>query len=353
MRLNRRGVLAAAGGVAASAIVRTPSAQGSSDAVGMSEFARLWQRTPVVGLAAGQACQDVHDFLLALLWHPDAANLDAVVVEWGNWAYQGMVDAYTRGDLVKESALRKAWRDTTVSPGNTWDFPVVHRLFTAVRALNLTCQRKRPLRVLLADPPIDWAAVHTGRDVEPYLRGRDRHMADLIAREVLAKGDRCLFYAGGLHVQHRLGHDPAGAPSAGMLLDAEHPGAYEVVMAHGLYDPAKETQMEALMSSWRRPELRRLSRHGGVGARPASDIYYYLPPHRTAGLKVSDLSDHYLYLGPRRAMAGSVTDPAVYRDPDYWAELNRRNDIFGSPHDLDRLLVEADPWYFADAPTAG
>jgi len=67
-----------------------------------------------------------------------------------------------------------------------------------VRALNSGLPGERRLRVLLGDPPIDWAAVHKRSDFP----GRfDDFPTELIRREALAKGRRALIIYGGMHLQ--------------------------------------------------------------------------------------------------------------------------------------------------------
>ena len=66
-----------------------------------------------------------------------------------------------------------------------------------------TLAKDRQLRVLLADPPIDWGAVKTPPDHFKWLRMRDTHGAELIQREVLAKKRRALLIFGAMHLQRK------------------------------------------------------------------------------------------------------------------------------------------------------
>jgi hypothetical protein len=61
----------------------------------------------------------------------------------------------------------------------------------------------RRLRILLGDPPIDWNAVTTPEAYRSVLMKRDSHPAEVIQREVLARGRRTLVVYGDGHFQAR------------------------------------------------------------------------------------------------------------------------------------------------------
>jgi hypothetical protein len=66
-------------------------------------------------------------------------------------------------------------------------------LFRAVRAVNASIPRDTHLRVLLGDPPINWDVVETEQDRRKWnewMALRDRHPAEIVQREVLAKKRR-------------------------------------------------------------------------------------------------------------------------------------------------------------------
>ena len=84
--------------------------------------------------------------------------------------------------------LRHAWQDTTQHA--VWDVPIFEEFFRAVRQVNQSLAKGRQLRVLLADPPIDWTQVKTPSDHFRWLRMRDTHGAELIQREVWRRSAR-------------------------------------------------------------------------------------------------------------------------------------------------------------------
>jgi hypothetical protein len=63
------------------------------------------------------------------------------------------------------------------------------------------------------------------------------------------------------------------------------------------------------------------------------------------GMTVGQLVDAGLYLGQAAEMTASWPDPAIYLDPVYWAELQRRNAIQGNIADLDTFRQQQPPAY--------
>jgi hypothetical protein len=80
-----------------------------------------------------------------------------IVVEFGNARYQSVIDRFIRGGDVPSGELRQVWQNTTQVEWE-WDLPIYEEFFRTVRAVNGPLPPERRLRVLLADPPIDWAA---------------------------------------------------------------------------------------------------------------------------------------------------------------------------------------------------
>jgi hypothetical protein len=137
-------------------------------------------------------------FIRRLIADPRFANLvDDVVVEIGNARYQPLVDDYVNGKAIDESALAEAWLNTTVANQISADV----EWFRMVREINRGRPAARRMRILLGDPPIDWANVHTREDHLKWLGQRDSFPAALIQTEVLAKERRALIVYGHLHYQ--------------------------------------------------------------------------------------------------------------------------------------------------------
>lgn len=141
-------------------------------------------------------------FLLSLLH--DSRFVDAVddiVIENGSARYQDAADRFVRGENVSPETLSQAWRNT-VTPGfgdDAWWIQV----FQAVRAINASRTPARQMRILLGDPPIEWENVHTTAEHRKWVELRDTFPADLIQREVIAKGRHAILRYGQMHYQRK------------------------------------------------------------------------------------------------------------------------------------------------------
>ncbi|HKH72221.1 MAG TPA: hypothetical protein VKA59_12765 [Vicinamibacterales bacterium] len=158
----------------------------------------------VVALGEGaHGNEQGHAFRLALIRNPRfAAIVNDIVIESGSARYQDVIDRYVRGEAVPEVALREI-RENTVTPTPAWDRPMYDETFRAVRDVNRSLPPDRRLRILLGDPPIDWEEVTTPGAYRTVLMKRDSHPAEVIQREVLAKGRRALVVYGDGHFQAR------------------------------------------------------------------------------------------------------------------------------------------------------
>lgn len=140
-----------------------------------------------------------HAFLRRLVADPRLSNVaQDIVVEFGNSRYQALMDRYANGDSVPLDSLRLAWRNTTQLL--VWDSPVYERFFATIRAANLTRPPGRRLRVLLADPPIDWDMTRTPADFPHSYGYRDPDWFRVIEHEVIARHHKALIVAGGAHL---------------------------------------------------------------------------------------------------------------------------------------------------------
>lgn len=354
--IRRRAVL---GGTLAAALASSSVAKAATTPPGplpgVDGLLALFARTPVVALNEGvHHLQESWDFLAAAMFHPGFRAVDAIVIEIGNSRYQDIADDFVTGKIVRKSELRKIWRDTTQCPFDTGDAPVFFRVLGLARAINLFTSRKRPLRVLLPDPPIDWSQVDEPADRDQFLMQRNTTWADVITREVLDKGSRCVTIGGGPHFFRNLpllGQAPPGTPvSANVveLIEQGHPRSVSVVHTHSLVPTGRTEDVERHLDGWARPSIAD-TRRVGYGRLPAADILGDLPPdvaEKVAGLTVADLADQVLFVGRRRELTSSVLDWEVYYEPAYWAELNHRKEVTGFPLDIEPLRHEGEPAMF-------
>src|SRR5439155_20551896 len=221
-----------------------------------------------------------HAFILSLVRDPRlAAVADDIVVECCNALYQDRIDRFVRGEEIPPDALAELWRNTTQVNAGQRDCPSCEELFRAVRTQNASLPHDHRLRVLLGDPPIDWDAVHTHEDHAKWIALRDSFPADLIRREVLAKGRRALVAYGGMHLQRK-----------NLLANYESEGPAETLVSRlesttgtRAFTIWAATKLEALQPdvvSWRAPALT-IARGTVLGAADFAD-YYQHPVRRIA-----------------------------------------------------------------------
>ena len=295
--------------VALSQVLSPAGGTALAEAAILEAFDSAW----VVAVGENHGHLEFHDLVLRVLETPGATDvIDDVAVEWGNALYQGVVDRYVRGDAVPWDSVTMAWRNTIVSPNTVWDAPVYERFFVEVRRLNDGLPADSRYRVLLADSPVDWARVDSVPQLRPYF-DRAASMAEVIRRESLLQGRRCLFLAGGLHVSRvpRVRRSAKGVPVGEVTpltwLELRHPGATYVIQSMG---SALELGLAELVGSG--PP--RIVLRNSDGTRP--DVY--------GSRTLADIVDALIVWDPAQ-LTFPDPDPSVYLDDGYWAELNRRS----------------------------
>jgi hypothetical protein len=244
----------------------------------------------LVGLGEAHDLQNHHDALTLLLTDPRLPGVvDDIVVEFGNSLYQDTIDRFTSGHPVDNADLRLVWRNTTQSPGETWDSPVYEQFFRTVRAVNAPLPARRQIRVLLGDPPLDWSKITNRSQLLVFRPQRDTHPASLIQTQVLAKGRRALICYGLDHLTH-------GGSLAGLL---ERAGERPYLIAD-FVPPAGDAGRLA----------GRFSRYPQDAVIPTADTWLesvdaglFAPGH--CGTRLGSLIDAALYLGPPENLTAS------------------------------------------------
>ena len=164
----------------------------------------------LVGFGEAHGLQEHHDGLQRLIMDPRFADVvDDIVIEFANALYQPTIDRFIAGHPVGNVDLRSVWRNTTQSPGGTWDQPVYEQFFRMVRAINWTRRPGKQIRVLAGDPPINWSKITNRRELQVFDLERDTHAASVIRRQVLDRGHRALICYGSDHLQHSNGENIA------------------------------------------------------------------------------------------------------------------------------------------------
>jgi hypothetical protein len=190
-------VLLCSAGTLVGAVLLSVAAHGQSTRVGpvpreaVPAVLDLFEQYSIVALSEGpHNNQKGHEFRLALVRDPRFGGLvNDVVVEFGDSRYQAVMDRFTAGADVPYRELRQAWENTTIL-GTIWDPPIYYEFFAAIRDVNRTTGSH--VRVVLGDPPIDWASIRSADQINAYYLQRSSHPAMVIQQEVLKKNRRAL-----------------------------------------------------------------------------------------------------------------------------------------------------------------
>jgi hypothetical protein len=282
----------------------------------------------VVAVPNAHGNEQLHAFGLSLVRAPRfASTVNDIVVEFGNARYQDVIDRFIRGDDVPDPMLRRVWQDTTQARP-VWDEPMYEEFFRAVRALNATLPTGRQVRVLLGDPPIDWDNVRSPEDHGPWLQMRESYPADLIRREVLAKGRRALLYYGLMHFQRKnaAANFVSEGVAASIVSLLEDTGATKVF---SLWWSPELEKVQPDVTAWPIPRLA-IIRGTMIGATDfpyegprfairngQPDFSAPLPRQQWRSMHAEDQLDAILYLGPRSGMTDGHLSPELCADPAY------------------------------------
>jgi hypothetical protein len=276
-----------------------------------------------------------HAFRLALFRDPRfTAIVNDIVIESGSARYQDFMDRFVRGEAVPEQELLRAVREDTVTPTPAWDRPMYDEMFRAVRDLNRSLPPERQIRILLGDPPIDWREIRSVEDYRPWLLRRDSHPAELIQREVLAKGRRALIVYGDGHVQAR--SERPGRSLVGILETA----GTKVFTVTSTYADLSRFQSE--VAGWSTPWMASL-KGTLLGAAPYETFFGPPPPVEffKANPNIEDHFDAVLVLGTAETLRLAPIEYPRCQHPEYMRMRRVRMTLGGLPDTAgDRLSKE-------------
>jgi hypothetical protein len=285
----------------------------------------------IVAFLDAHGHEQLHQLNLALVRDRRISEIvNDIVVEFGNALHQDAIDRFVRGEDVPYEMVRRAWMDTTQAHP-VWDTRQPEEFFRAVRAVNTTLPAHRRLRVLLGDPPIDWNTVKSKQDHSMWLGKRESFPAELIRREVLAKGRRAVVLYGVMHLQRKnamANFDSAG-PAATLVSLLEDEGAK--LFSIGLtFDPAT---LQPTTTSWPRPSITVL-RGTVMGAAEVSSEgprvairngrIVQIARDEWKSLRMEEQFDALLYIGARSEVTDAFVAPELCRDPAYIQMRNAR-----------------------------
>ena len=264
----------------------------------------LFDQYAIVALSEGPHNNSKgHEFRMALVRDPRFARLvNDVVVESGSSRYQSVMDRFTAGEEVPYAQLRHVWENTT-SPGPIWDSPIYYEFFSAIRDVNRATGSH--IRVVLGDPPIDWASIHALDQINAYYPQRDPYAAMVIQREVLKKNHRALVVYGEGHL---LSTGPLGAHTLVTILKRES-NARIFAISNGYPD----LSLFQTNGAWPVPSLI-MVKNTTLGTESSA-----------AGTPLEQDFDAVLHLGGPSALSFTEVPKSVCDDPEY---LKMRFDRF-------------------------
>jgi hypothetical protein len=318
---------------------------------------KAFETFEVVGMPAAHGQKEIDDFILSLIRDPRfPALVNDVVVECGNVRYQPILDRYIAGEDVPFTEVQHVWRDTTVQQmcGSSGFY---EQLYPLVRSLNRHLTAGSRLRVVAADPPIDWSKIQSYQDLTPFF-DRDGSIASIMEKEVLSKHRKALMLFGVFHLLH------GGGPGEGDAVtryERHYPGRTFIVISDpGYYGTSDAPLLNANAPGGVWPSLT-MTKNSKLGSL-SLDTFMDSPlttdqdcnvidacakaPAKT----IADQMDAILYLGPPGSQLSEPLPADIALDRAYRAEWLRRMKLVGlpspsTPEEVDAKIVAsaADP----------
>lgn len=357
--VSRRRVLTAAaagvGAASAAGLAASCTSGGGPRSRGLADAVLAAFKThQLVGLGETHDLQNHGDALALLLADPRLAGVvDDIVVEFGNALFQDRIDWFIAGQPVNDADLRPVWRNTTGSPLATGDNPIYEHFYRTVRAANWAQPPGRKMRVLLGDSPIDWAKITTRAQFLAFFQHRDEHFVSVIKQQVVARGRRALLCKGADAFFRPMAIEQQTGQRVYSIVDLDFPPAdpgglatrlaryprYSVIPAAGTWLGSLDAELALIGPAPSGPGFQALPCTHGRKGKPTYSSDLVNNPF--CGKKVGQFIDAGLYLGQPGELTASWPNPAIYLDPVYWAELQRRNAL--------GILVDLD-WYRQEHP---
>lgn len=327
--MNRWHMRAAA--VIALALWATSAPAADRAGVAIDAIARQFDRYSVIQLGELHRSLQIHLFIQRMLHEPRfVCRADDVVVEFGNSRLQPLADAYVAGRPLSETQIASMWRETSVPL--TWNTPVYRAIYDTIRDIDRDRLCRHPVRLVLADAPLDWSKVTRVKDLEPFA-DRDLAMADTVEREVFARHHRAFLITGEFHAEKRTRDEADGLRTA-QIIERRHPGALFSIVTVPVPAAAAALHMDPAPSFLP-------VRGSDVFDKPFAMTKPDWTP-ATLGrndLRIGDVVDGLLNAGGDSSLFPS---PTIYLDRTYAKELRRRAAIIRQMSGQDFVAVVDD-----------
>jgi hypothetical protein len=287
----------------------------------------------VVAMPAAHGLKDLDDVIFSLVRNPQFPNkVNDIEMECGNSLYQPVLDRYIAGENVPFTEVRKVWRNTTQPMCGLSGF--VEQFYPLVRAINQKLPPAKRLRVLAADPRIDWDQVKTFQDILKY-PDRDASIASIMEKEVLAKHRKALMLFGTFHLMHEIDD------TAMSTYEKDYPNLTFVISDLGVYDTNGPVASISPFAMWPNPSIV-LTKGTWLGALSLSDIF---PPgiwfdrdcnvhialvpklQKQVQKPLEHFIDAFLYLGPQELRLKEPIPADIALDVEYIKVLRARGPL--------------------------
>jgi hypothetical protein len=274
-----------------------------------------------------------------------------IVVEFGNARYQSLMDRYVRGDSVPLDSLTRVWRDVVQPQSVQYEHPNYAAVFQTVREVNRALPADRKLRVILADPPIDWSVVHNGAEFRPWLAMRETFAPDLLFFQVVVPKRRALLLWNNPHFQRRqvfANYEPLRL--AETVISRLEAGADIRAFSIWANTERELSSLEPAVAQWPAPS-HALLKGTTLGAIDFAKYFsddeprvtirngelVPVPREQWRTLPMEQQFDAILYVGPRAAMTYAQMPKKLCADTAYMRERLARIALAAPPAEVTRI----------------
>jgi hypothetical protein len=316
---------------------------------GQKAIIQFFHEKPLVAIGEVHGHAQLYDFLNALVQQKEFySQVNDIVIESGNALYQPILDRYISGENVEMKELQQVWMNTTQSPVDPWRHTGYFNLLKTVRDLNQKISSENRIRVVAADPPIDWKAVNSLEDYEKARGNRDAYYAQTVIEQVLQKQRKALLINGGAH----FGNHKVKNAFANQRIEEAYPNSLTLIQAPAGLGPANAA-LEQKLANWPQgsisnikdtwigelPGFSRMAPVSPTTSQPSTPQPAAIPSNLPAPPKFNkqDMYEYLLYFGSSKEISYTSVETISITSEEVWKEMNRRSMIrFNNP-----LLVES------------
>jgi hypothetical protein len=297
---------------------QTPGGSEGEIAV-FDDILSLYEQYDIVHIGERHWNMTDYNFRVALINHPRFAEVvDDIVIESGNYLYQDLLDEYIlKLGNVPEDQLCKVWRNT-VLPTGVWDATIYKDFVHAVREVNEKLPREQRVRLIAAEPPIDWSKVNTGEEASRFFCQRCTHTSRVVDTEILKNDRKALIVYGGAHFFRSSNVVPEPGRMRANLEKRMNGRLFTILPLSG--DDEFSRNYQKLAGVDKLPSFLRVNE--SKLATLSGRLFFAEADGPLAGF-----TDGILYFG-QRPDSVAVYDPSAANDAAYQKELKRRKLLF-------------------------